>query len=114
MDKAHLSASKTTKTLDFNELDAATGNIYEAIAQISRLRSKAGAQQNRLAAQSTLNTTMNTVTTTALSKVADADLAAETTSLATAKMLASSATAMLAQANTSKEIVSYLLKKYIG
>jgi DNA-directed RNA polymerase subunit K/omega len=36
MDKAHLSASKTTKTLDFNELDAATGNIYEAIAQISR------------------------------------------------------------------------------
>jgi len=88
--------------------------IDEAIAQISRLRSKAGAQQNRLAAQSTLNTTMNTVTTTALSKVADADLAAETTSLATAKMLASSATAMLAQANTSKEIVSYLLKKYIG
>ncbi len=36
MDKAHLSASKPTKTLDFNELDAATGNIYEAIAQISR------------------------------------------------------------------------------
>jgi len=36
MDKAHLSASKTTKTFDFNELDAATGNIYEAIAQISR------------------------------------------------------------------------------
>jgi len=36
MDKAHLAASKTTKTLDFNELDAATGNIYEAIAQISR------------------------------------------------------------------------------
>jgi DNA-directed RNA polymerase subunit K/omega len=36
MDKAHLTASKTTKTLDFNELDAATGNIYEAIAQISR------------------------------------------------------------------------------
>ena len=88
--------------------------IDEAIAQISRLRSTAGAQQNRLSAQSTLNTTMNTVTTTALSKVADADLAAETTSLATARMLASSATAMLAQANTSKEIVSYLLKKYIG
>ena len=36
MDTAHLAASKTTKTLDFNELDAATGNIYEAIAQISR------------------------------------------------------------------------------
>ena len=36
MDKAHLAASKTTKTLDFNELDAATGIIYEAIAQISR------------------------------------------------------------------------------
>lgn len=36
MDKAHLAASKTTKTLDFNELDASTGNIYEAIALISR------------------------------------------------------------------------------
>lgn len=36
MDKAHLAASKTTKTMDFNELEAATGNIYEAIAQISR------------------------------------------------------------------------------
>jgi len=36
MDKNHLQASKTTKTLDFNELDQSTGNIYEAISVISR------------------------------------------------------------------------------
>ena len=36
MDKNHLLASKTTKTLDFNELDQNTGNIYEAITVIGR------------------------------------------------------------------------------
>ena len=88
--------------------------IDEAIAQVSRLRSTAGAQQNRLSYQSTFNSTMSTVTSSAYSKVADADMAAEATRLATAQMLASSATAMLAQANMSKDLVNYLLKRYTG
>ena len=78
------------------------------------MQSTAGAQQNRLSAQSTLNTAMSTATTTAYSNVASADMAKEATNLATAQMLASSATAMLAQANVSKDIVSYLLKRYVG
>ena len=57
---------------------------------------------------------MSTATTTAYSNVASADMAKEATNLATAQMLASSATAMLAQANVSKDIVSYLLKRYVG
>ena len=36
MDKNHLQASKTTKTLDFNELDHSTGNIYEALTIVAR------------------------------------------------------------------------------
>ena len=36
MDKNHLLASKTTETLDFNELDRDTNNIYESISIVSR------------------------------------------------------------------------------
>ena len=32
----NLSAAKTTQTLDFNDLDAKTDNIYEALVMISR------------------------------------------------------------------------------
>ena len=104
-------------TLDISSQTGGTNAltvIDGAIDLVSRMRATAGAQQNRLSAQSSLNTAMNTATTTAYSKVADADMAKEATNLATAQMLASSATAMLAQANMSKEIVSYLLKRYVG
>ena len=36
MDKELLNAAKTTQTLDFNELDNTTENIYESLVMISR------------------------------------------------------------------------------
>jgi flagellin-like hook-associated protein FlgL len=42
------------------------------------------------------------------------DLAAETTALAVAQIKKNGAMAMLAQANVSQDIVTYLLKKYIS
>ena len=36
MNKDHLQASKNTRTLDFNEIDRETNNIYEAISIVSR------------------------------------------------------------------------------
>jgi DNA-directed RNA polymerase subunit K/omega len=36
MDKNHLLASKNTQTLNFNELDRDTNNIYESISIVSR------------------------------------------------------------------------------
>jgi flagellin-like hook-associated protein FlgL len=44
----------------------------------------------------------------------DYDLAAETTALATAQIQQNGAMAMLAQANVSQEMVTYLLKQYIS
>jgi flagellin len=112
-----LSDDQKLTTLDISSQTGGTNAltvIDGAIDLVSRMRATAGAQQTRLSAQSSLNSAMNTATTSAYSKVAGADMAQEATNLATAQMLASSATAMLAQANMSKEIVSYLLKRYVG
>ena len=112
-----LTAGEKLSGLDISSQTGASNAlsvITEAIEQVSSMRSVAGAQENRLSYQASLNAEFSVVATSAYGNIADADMAKEATNLATAQMLASSATAMLAQANMSKEIVSYLLKRYVG
>jgi flagellin len=73
-------------------------------------RAKYGAYLNRLehAADNLSNISMNT--SASLSRIADTDYALETTKLARAQIISQASTAMLAQANQSKQTVLALLR----
>ena len=81
-----------------------------AIDKISQSRADLGAISNRL--DSTISNLTNVVsnTETSRSRILDADFAKETTQLAKSQILAQAATAMLAQANASKQGVLSLLR----
>lgn len=84
--------------------------IDSAIDQIGRERSKLGALQNRLdhAVSNMMNMSANTED--ARSIISDADYAVESSDLAKSQIIQQAGTAMLAQANSSKQLVLSLLK----
>ena len=84
--------------------------IDSALSKIADARGTLGAQSNRL--DSTVNNLTSITTNLAASKsgIEDADFAAETTNLAKAQILQQASTAMLAQANASKQNVLSLLQ----
>ena len=81
-----------------------------AIDKVSQARADIGAISNRL--DSTVRNLTNIVSNTeaSRSRIMDADFASETTNLAKSQILAQAATAMLAQANASKQGVLTLLQ----
>jgi chemotaxis protein histidine kinase CheA len=85
----------------------------DAINTVSQYQASIGAFQNRMTYQTTYVNNMKTVATTSYTNVMGYDLASETANLATAKIKQNGAMAMLAQANISQDMVSYLLKQYI-
>jgi flagellin len=88
----------------------ALGTIDNAIENISSMRSKLGAMENRLV--STVNNLSNIVTNTeaSRSRILDTDYAKETTNLAKSQIIQQAATAMLAQANQQPQGVLALLR----
>jgi flagellin len=84
--------------------------VDAALESISTARASMGAGQSRL--ESVINNLSNQVTnlSDARSRIEDADFSAETTNLAKAQILSQASTAMLAQANQSKEGVLNLLR----
>ena len=88
----------------------AIASIDNAIAFINSQRAELGAIENRL--DHTINNLSNVVVNTEASKsrIADADFAVETGALTKAQVLSQAATAMLAQANASKQSVLSLLQ----
>jgi len=84
--------------------------IDRALEDIASERSKLGAITNRL--DHTISNLGNIVVNTeaAQSRIEDADFAAETSNLTKAQILSQAATAMLAQANASKQSVLSLLQ----
>jgi flagellin len=89
---------------------AALSVIDSAIDMVSGLQARAGAQLNRLDYRKTFLAEQKTNTTAAYSSIMDANYAEETANLASSEILKNAATAILAQANLNKDIVSYLLK----
>jgi flagellin len=89
---------------------AAISTIDGALEKINAERADLGAVSNRL------DYTMNNLgsikvnTEASLSRVMDADFAVETSNLTKAQILSQAATAMLAQANASKQAVLSLLQ----
>jgi len=88
----------------------AIDSIDEALLDVGKERSKLGAFQNRLTFAVNNMTNMSANTAAARSLIADADYAAESSSLAKNQILQQAGTAMLAQANAQAQSVLSLLK----
>ena len=112
MTGAALSVESADVTLTGNGTarTSAIANIDAAIKTVNDQRSELGAVSNRL------NHTVNNLTnissnlSTAKGRIEDADFAIETTNLAKNQILQQASTAMLAQANASKQNVLGLLR----
>jgi flagellin len=105
------STNDTGSTTDADEnARAAITNIDTAIKDVNIQRSKLGAISNRL--NHTVNNLTNISSNLSAAKggIEDADFALETTNLAKNQILQQASTAMLAQANASKQNVLSLLQ----
>jgi len=89
---------------------AAISSIDQALKEVGQERAKLGAFQNRLTHAVNNMTNMSANTSSARSIIADADYAAESSSLAKNQILQQAGTAMLAQANAQAQSVLSLLK----
>lgn len=83
--------------------------INNALQTLNSQRASLGALSNRIDHIVTNNTNTATNIAKSISRIEDADFAAETTNLAKQQILQQAATAMLAQANASKQNILTLL-----
>ena len=96
--------------LDMTNAQAAITMVDNAIASVSAERGKLGAVSNRMSS-TMANLDQITVNLTASKgRIEDSDFAAETGNLAKGQILQQAATAMLAQANASKQQVLTLIR----
>ena len=84
--------------------------IDSAIEKVSLFRSSFGAIENRIDASMNNLTTLKVNTEASLSRIVDANFAAETSNLTKNQILNQAATSMLAQANASKQNLLALLQ----
>jgi flagellin len=98
------------RTRTLGEAEASITIIDDALKDVNTQRSELGAVSNGL--NHTINnlTNMSTNLSAAVGGIEDADFAIETTKLAKNQILQRAATAMLAQANASKQSVLTLLR----
>jgi flagellin len=104
------SATPAVDVADAAKANTGTGLIDTAIKDVNIQRSKLGAVSNRL--NHTVNNLTNISSNLSAAKggIEDADFALETTNLAKNQILQQASTAMLAQANASKQNVLSLLQ----
>ena len=107
--------STTAGTNDVNLLSqssaqTAIGLVDTAIATVSSERANLGAVSNRMASTMANLDQIRVNLTASKGRIADADFAAETANLAKGQILQQAATAMLAQANASKQQVLTLIR----
>ena len=86
------------------------GEIDTAIATVSTERGKLGALSNRLSSTVANLDQIGVNLSSSKGRIQDADFAAETSNLAKSQILQQAATAMLAQANASKQNVLALVR----
>jgi flagellin len=95
---------------DASGATSALADLDTALTTISTSRATLGAVQNRLDANVNNLSSQITNLSDARSRIEDADFSAETTNLAKSQILNQASTAMLAQANQSKQDVLSLLR----
>lgn len=111
--KHFASELKSVSRVDLTTAEGAADAIKVidvALSKISQARSELGAVSNRLDSTISNLTNISTSVQAARSQVMDADFAQESTNLARGQILSQAATAMLAQANSSKQGVLQLLR----
>ena len=105
-----LTKSTSVSVATNSDAQTAIGNIDAAISELNAQRASLGAYTNRL------DSTVANLTNVAIQleggkgRIEDADFAAESTALAKSQILQQASTAMLAQANASKQNVLSLLQ----
>ena len=90
--------------------EAAIGVLDGALQMVNNSRASLGAYSNRLDSTISNLTNISNETQASAGRITDADFAAETTALSKAQILQQASTAMLAQANASKQNVLSLLQ----
>ena len=111
--QAYVTAVPSTTAMSLASGDstrAATAKIETAIKTVNIQRSKLGAVSNRLSHTVNNLTNISSNLSAAQGSIEDADFAKETTDLAKNQILQQASTAMLAQANASKQNVLSLLQ----
>jgi flagellin len=103
-------ATNTVGLLSQSGAQAAIGLVDTAIATVSSERANLGAVSNRMASTMANLDQIRVNLTASKGRIADADFAAETANLAKGQILQQAATAMLAQANASKQQVLTLIR----
>ena len=103
-------ATNTVGLLDQSSAQTAIGLVDTAIATVSSERANLGAVSNRMASTMANLDQIRVNLTASQGRIADADFAAETANLAKGQILQQAATAMLAQANASKQQVLTLIR----
>ena len=103
-------ATNTVGLLSQSSAQAAIGLVDTAIATVSSERANLGAVSNRMASTMANLDQIRVNLTASKGRIADADFAAETANLAKGQILQQAATAMLAQANASKQQVLTLIR----
>ena len=89
---------------------SAIARVDVAIQQVSSTRATFGAVSNRLSSTITNLDQISVNLSSSKGRIQDADFAAETSNLAKGQILQQAATAMLAQANASKQNVLALVR----
>ena len=102
--------SNTVGLLSQSSAQTAIGLVDTAIATVSSERANLGAVSNRMASTMANLDQIRVNLTASKGRIADADFAAETANLAKGQILQQAATAMLAQANASKQQVLTLIR----
>ena len=102
--------SGSVSVADQSAAATAIGNIDDAIVLVNAQRASLGAISNRLDSTVSNLTNISSNLQAGRGRIEDADFASETTSLAKSQILQQASTAMLAQANASKQNVLSLLQ----
>ena len=102
--------SNSVGLLSQSSAQTAIGLVDTAIATVSSERANLGAVSNRMARTMANLDQIRVNLTASKGRIADADFAAETANLAKGQILQQAATAMLAQANASKQQVLTLIR----
>ena len=107
------SGSDATNTINLqssSSAQTAIGLVDTAIDEVSEERGELGAVSNRLSSTMANLDQINVNLSASRGRIQDADFAAETSNLAKGQILQQAATAMLAQANASKQQVLTLIR----
>ena len=109
-----ISSIQTTTRIDLastSTSNSALSTVNTALQSLNAQRASLGALSNRIDHIVANNTNISMNITRSISRIEDADFAAETTNLAKQQILQQAAVAMLAQANASKQNVLGLLQQ---